>query len=458
MNRTQSDVKKIIIIMFVLGMIMSFLIPTWQTPDEYNHLWMIGDSIGVEKFADNIEKSIAIERGRIEYNSDEKMQSNEQVSAFFEKPSYSRTEMLPQSISLKIVKHFPATIGILSGILLGIPAYWTLQLGELCSLFFYTFICYQALKIMPVKRNVLAIIMLFPMALQQAGSINYDAVLLPLCFYFIAYVFSLSFSRKKIGWREIFFLIFIMGIIAYIKLPYILFVFLIFIISLDQIEIKIGRWIIDDVIIRKIRIPVLVIGVGLCALVVYLFRDNMWIQIVYGFMVEWKRGLYLLLETGKTWGLSMMAWTVGNLGWLDTPMNFYMVFLVYMAVLVLSFSDRDEFENRKFGVKRRVVTLATGIILSVLVTLSMVNHTIKVVLFGSESSANTYHIREAMYQIPYVGGIQGRYYLPFVPLFFIELPNVIKRNTKIIQRAVWCGLSIVYIYVFWLLSTRYWFV
>ena len=33
-------------LILIMGLMMAFMVPTWETPDEYTHLWMIGDSIG----------------------------------------------------------------------------------------------------------------------------------------------------------------------------------------------------------------------------------------------------------------------------------------------------------------------------------------------------------------------------------------------------------------------------
>ena len=456
--RTILKNKIVAVTIFVVGLLMSFLIPTWQTPDEYTHLWMIGDSIGVEEFADNIEDSISIERGRIEANTNEKINIDEQINAMFEKPSYVRSDMMPRSISLGVVKHLPSTLGILIGILLGIPAYWVLQLGEVFSLFFYTAVCYYALEIVPIKKNMLIMIMLFPMTMQQAASINYDAVLLPVCFYFMAYIFYLCYEKDKIGLKEIGVILLLCGVITYIKLPYILFVFLIFFIPLDKIKINIGKVIIDGKLIRKIRIPFLIIGLGMVFVGIYLFRDNWWIQIIYGFVIEWKRGIWLFLETGKTFGKFLMTSTVGTFGWLDTPMNFGIVLIVYTIVAMLSVSE-GFYENKKKMEKGRIfISLSTAFILSVFITLSLVNHTIKVILFGSEASNNTYNIREALYQIPYIGGLQGRYYLPFIPLFFVVLPQIIKKNENKIRKSCFGLLFLIYVYVMWLLLKRYWIV
>ena len=64
--------KQIAITIFLLGIILSIMIPTGQTPDEYSHLNMIGNSVGLEDFASNIIKSIPIEIDDIAYHYDEK--------------------------------------------------------------------------------------------------------------------------------------------------------------------------------------------------------------------------------------------------------------------------------------------------------------------------------------------------------------------------------------------------
>ncbi len=110
----------------------------------------------------------------------------------------SISEMLPKAIHISVIKHLPATLGIILGILLGMPAYWVMQFGEIFLLIFYVYICYLSLKLMPIKKEVMALLMLFPMAIQQASSINYDAVLLPMCYLFIAYIFYLKFEKKKL--------------------------------------------------------------------------------------------------------------------------------------------------------------------------------------------------------------------------------------------------------------------
>lgn len=438
---------------FVFGFFMSYLIPVWQTPDEYTHLNMIGESISVEGFADKIMESLGIEDGRIEFNYDEKVDLEAQKNALSQEPLYEKEEMLPQGVSISIIRHLPATVGIVLGIALGIPSYWVLQLGELFSLIFYIFIIYNALKIMPIKKELMAFIILFPMAIQQAGSINYDAVLIPLCFLFISYIFYLKFRDDPVGIKELLLITLNWIVISYIKMPYAFLIFLVFLIPLEKIDVKLGRIKIDEQFIKRARIPSLIIISILLIGLAYLFRKNLWVQIVYGFVVEWRRGCYLLVETGKTWGEFLGISTVGNFGWLDTPMTLGAVILVFLSTFFWAvFKD----SKKKMRIFDYIVLIGVIFSLCLFTTLALANHTIMVTLFGDELANETYNIRTALYQIPYIGGLQGRYYLPFVCLFFIPLPGKIElKDTR--KKIIFIGMEIVlYIYIFCLLIQRYW--
>lgn len=189
---------------------------------------------------------------------------------------------------------------------------------------------------------------------------------------------------------------------------------------------------------------------------IYLLKDNLYIQVVYGFVREWRRGLYLFKATGSYWAEYLMNSTVGTFGWLDTPMAFNIVVMMFIVVLVASLLKNRDDMDYKLRIGDRVVLLGTFIILCLFITMSLTNHTIKVTLFGSEQSSATYEIREALYQIPYIGGLQGRYYLPFVPLLFISLPTCIKNNRIVTGVAFALIETGLYIYVCSLIISRFW--
>ena len=317
--------------------------------------------------------------------------------------------MLPKKITVAVIKHLPATIGIYIGIIFGLPAFWGLQLGELFALLFYSYICYKALQIMPIKKNMMAWFMIFPMALQQAASINYDAVLIPLCYLFISYMLYLKYEKTYIELRDIMGIILIWGIITYIKIPYILFIILIFILPLDKIHINLGFCKINAQIIKSVMVPISIGAILLVFVGVYIFRKVWFVQIIYGFVIEWKRAIYLLYATGRTWGEFLFVSTVGNLGWLDTPICLGVAIIVFLIVIMFAtvYNANDE---KHIKLKDALIIEGTAIILCLFITIALTNHTIMVTLYGSEFAEETYEIKEALYQIPYIGGLQGRYY------------------------------------------------
>lgn len=444
------------ICMFMYGLVMLFMIPTWQTPDEYTHLQMIGKSIKNEEFAELIEDSMKLDYKRIIYNSSEKADVSQLLKAMVKKPDYSIKDVMPKGIQLSIIKHFPATIGILLGILLKFPTYWVLQLGEIFSLIFYVFICYNSMKFMPIKKELFAMIMLIPMALQQAGSIGYDAVLLPLCFFFIAYIFYLKFEKEEIVFSDFLLLGLIGVIIFYIKMPYCLLMLLILILPLEKMHVQIFKFGIDKEWVKKWRLPMIILFFVFVICGIYIFKENFWIQLVLGVFAEWKRTLYLVYQTVKVWHEFLIVSSIGDFGWLDTPINYGIAILVYIAFLLVAFVNGDDKKNSLLSAWDRIVIWGTGILLTFFTTIALINHTIMVTLYGSEFVSGTYDLREALYQIPYIGGVQGRYYVPFLILFFLPIPQIRTINKKVSITAVIVFEVCFFIYVVYVLFVRYW--
>lgn len=444
------------IFMFLMGVIMMNLVPTWQTPDELTHLGMIGSEIGKEDaFSYILYEDAEFGMNRIMGNPDEKVDRAELAEAMTGTPQYNREEMMPESMGISIVRHLPATLGILLGILLGLPTYWVLLLGELCALLFYVLICHTALKIMPIKKELFAIVMLMPMALQQAGSLNYDAVVLPLCFLLIAYIFKLKF-QDEITLMDFVKLLGIWLVITYIKMPYCLIIFLVFILPIEKIHVRVGKLEINELFIRKVRVPVCIFGMIIAGVAVYLLRDVFYVEMILSLITEWKRSLYLFFQTGVTHTGSLIVSTVGNFGWLDTPIRGDFALMVFVMITAFALVNNDNKTEVQLRTWDRIVIWGTAIALCVFTATAMINHTIMMILYGSEWADKTYDIRSALYQIPYIGGIQGRYYLPFVSLLFIPLPQVKRINKKIVWSAVALFEIVMFIYIIHKLLGRYW--
>lgn len=431
---------RFILIAGVWGLCFSFIIIPWQTPDEYTHLRMIGREIRNESFAELLLNDMPLDKDRIIFNSDEKVDAVLYKTALVKRPEYSIRDCMPRGISVKCVKHLPATIGIMLGIVLKLPTYWVLQLGELFALVFYIWVCSKALLLTPIKKEIFEIIMLLPMSIQQAASINYDAVLLPLCFFLTAYILHLKFEvNEVVNLKSIAYIIGMLLIIAIIKLPYIILGGIFFMVPLDKINIKMGSKYAFTIknCLKNRMIIVITVAITAC-FALFVLRDNEYVRLLTASVLEWQRTIYLLKTTLETFSDYLLVSTIGKFGWLDAPLPLFYVCLLTSIILIFSISDiRKEdinnfsLGNIKFKAGDRLILLLVVLVLSYLITIALVGHTFLMGQYGTDRVDNVWiNYREALYQIPYIGGIQGRYYIPALLPLLLIMPSIfeIERN------------------------------
>lgn len=444
-------------VLMIWGLFMSFLIPIWQTPDENMHLRLIGQSVKNDNLFSYLYEDCELDFGRVAFHGEEQIDVSLWKEAMTKTPTYTFDEVAPRGIGISIIKRLPATMGVLLGLVLRLPTFWVMQLGELFAIIFYTVISTLALKLMPVKKELFAMLMLIPMALQAASSISQDAVLIPVINLFVAYIFYLRFNKESVKIVDIVLAILLWVIITYVKLPYIFLIFLIFMIPLQKVKIC----------IRDKRVSVKTLRIGLAVLiclaaimsvaVVYYYRENVFVQVVYGFLTETKQALWLLYNTVRTWGKALLISSIGNFGWLDTPVAIWFMILFFATLIALAILDSSESikSGNKIAARDRIVCWVTFLILVLFTMLSMVNHTITITLYGYETETAGYNIHEALYLIPYIGGLQGRYFLPFFPLFFSVLPTAkdIGSNKRKYILLFMILLSVIYVSL--VLKTRY---
>lgn len=447
-------------IILIFGMIMSFLIPNWQTPDELTHLNSISDSLCNDNIYQNIVddfESVGIQPYKMEKK--ERVDLNSLNKLATKSPEYSQQSMMPKGIKLYAIKHLSATLGILLGIILHVPSFWVMQLGEFFALLGYVIIVYFALNYIPIKKWLLFLVAVSPMALQQASSLNYDALLLPLCFFFISYVLYLKYECTKIGNSEILKMVLPLMVITYIKPPYFLLGIIMSSIPIEKIYLKFNDKSIDLVSLYKYRIPLLFLLCIICLSGLYVFRTSLYVQVIYGMIIEWKRSLYLLYQTFITWGEFLFVSSVGDFGWLDLSIGLGASIIIYLLFFVSSvFSSKCKSKVFPWSKKDYIIFIGTFVLLCLIITSSLVNHTIKVMLFGSEASQETYYIRDALYVIPYIGGLQGRYFLPFVMLPFLLFPEIhINKSSEKMLLIVCAMIELaLYVYIFGLILNKFW--
>lgn len=129
------------------------------------------------------------------------------------------------------------TLGVFIARLLNFGYIPMLLLGRLFNLLQYTALVYLAIRIMPFAKATLALIAVLPMSLQLAGSFSYDAYVLGLAFLFIAFCFNYAFTDKQVGIKQLAVLCIIAALLAPAKSVYIVLAAFCFIIPKSKITL-----------------------------------------------------------------------------------------------------------------------------------------------------------------------------------------------------------------------------
>lgn len=139
--------------------------------------------------------------------------------------------------------YMPQALGTLIGRILNLSIYTCMVLGRILNLLCYTVLTYWALKLMPIYKNLLAVIALLPITLYQAASYSPDALLNGICFLFVALCFHYAFGEKeKLSWRNVIILGIMLGVMLMCKYVYVCLGLLVFLIPIKKFGSRKAYW------------------------------------------------------------------------------------------------------------------------------------------------------------------------------------------------------------------------
>lgn len=424
------------------GLVYSFIIPVGLVPDEPVHVDLMCYSLGVEGVSEQYYS--VLEQGHIlSHVRDQQEDVDLEVYSAVSKLKFDKSQItFSPDIKKEVVGYIPCGIGFWLGYLFNLPIVWCAQLGEIFALIFFVIVGYFALKIMPAYKEVMCAIMLIPMNLQQCASFNYDSVLLPLCYLFVAYMFYLKYEKDKLDVKAYVTILVLIGLIALIKIPYSLLIGLYFIIPDCKKPYKLGGK-------AKFIIGVAVLCVGITGM--YLLRNSNFVYIVYGSIMQWKDTLRILKSTLGSLGWYYMQSMIGDFGWLDCVVPDW--FIIFSLLSIFAFAQIKQKENAVVRVWDRVLYILLSCAIFVLVVIGILQWYMNLV--GIDNSTLEL-FRQGLSQVSVVAGIQGRYWLPILPCCILAFANVIpnKQNKLVIWQSVYyMVIAAVPIYE---LAYRYW--
>lgn len=306
--------------------------------------------------------------------------------------------------------YVPQAIGITIARLLSMSGIGLLYMGRLMNLLFYTGIVYLAMKKAPFGREVLFGVSLLPMTLNLIASMSYDVMILALSFYFTAYTLWLAYEKESVGARDVAVLAATAVVLVPCKIVYGTLLGLCFLVPVK----KFGGWkkyILSAVVIAAAVIAAMVI-VNSQVIASYTSEGSTYVDWAaepgYSFsqvLSNQRLVLNMLYNTlvwqGEHYFLTMFGSSLGNLDpILEVP--FFIILLLMVCILGLAFRKPGENlyfkRGQKLWIGILIAACVTAVLLSMLVTYTPVSSKV-------------------------ISGVQGRYFLPVLPLLLMIMKN-----------------------------------
>lgn len=307
------------------------------------------------------------------------------------------------------VVYFPQALGISIARVFHMGYFPLIFMGRLFNLLAFVGMAWLAVRIMPFKKEVFMAVSLLPMTLHLAASLSYDAALIGLSLVFFAWCFYLAYEKKQIRIRDTVILGLLLVLLEPCKIVYLPLAGICLLIPAAKFGERKRYWISVAAVVAAMALAIFLINnVVLSA----------WIQDTDN-LISWEGGaagytiqdilrqpyqtFLIYCETLATqfdyYQATMLGGFLGNLD-PDLSVPYFCLFLLWGVLIVSALRRAGEHSPVKAGEKAWMAVL---IGLSViLVLLSM--------LLGWTPKGFTY-----------IAGIQGRYFLPILPLALLLL-------------------------------------
>ena len=319
--------------------------------------------------------------------------------------------------------YVPAAVGISAARLLGMTTVPLLYMGRLCNLMFFVLMTCLAMRRLPFGKEVLFGVALLPMTLHLSASFSYDVMILGCMFCFTAVCLDLAYQKKQVSWRDVLVLMVLMAVSGPCKIVYAVLMGLCLLIPVR----KFGGW-------GKWALAALAVG-GAWAVSMYLVNS----QVIVSYAtetesyVQWagepgysltlllhqplrlvKMFYQTLLWQAEHYHLTMIGASLGNLDKvLDVP---YLAVVVFtLCLLELAFRKPGETLRMGGGQRAWVCVVCAG---CAAVTMA------SMLIAWTPVSSKV------------INGVQGRYFLPFLPVLLMALKNDTVVLTKDRNRSI----------------------
>jgi uncharacterized membrane protein len=395
------------------GFLMVVVVPPFQAPDERAHYYRAYDIADFKWIAQKSGRTIGEElpqslsriadelTGDIPFNPQRKISIqkiidylsiplNESVKKFV---SFQNTALSSPMV------HLPQALGIATGKIFRLPPLVLFYLARLFNLMIWISLIFYAIRIAPIGKWLFGLLALLPMSVFLAASLSADPLTNGLSLLFIAYILKQTLMDRAIPMRSsnLMVLLILLSLNALTKQAYFFMPFLFLLIPAERLKNT-----------KKYA----TIFAGLVS--VFFFTGSIWFSAMSKIYVPFQAGIspwdqlqyifhhpvayiLMIIQSLIAHGFYIRSF-IGNLGWLDTPLPL-VIYLSYPLFLIAS-SLLDDPNQLSLTIKQRA-----GLLL--------------IFTFGFLLIPTLLYIAWEPVGFDSISGIQGRYFSPIAPLFFL---------------------------------------
>lgn len=324
-------------------------------------------------------------------------------------------------LKVPFTAHLPQILGTALGMAAGLGAIPTLYLGKLFALFFYLGCCYWGIKWMPFGKMVLFCTALLPFSLETATSYSYDNTVLALAVLMTGFVFYLKYEKTRVSWKEVAFWMLLTMWLSPCKIVYCFLGLLIFLVPGEKFGKKRNYWLAGGGTLAAA-------GASLAFSRMATISDTVTGEMGDYFTIPmfFEDLFHSLLMIGKTIEICMDEFFQqifgGVFSWFDVKLAWSFVICYFVLLCMAGISNRQERVLLKPMDKAGMGVICLLVIAAI-----------------AASMLFTWTPKDS----EYITGIQGRYFLPVLPLCVFLFQNRVLVAQKRLDRLIITGMVLV---------------
>lgn len=412
-----------------IGLIVLFLLPPFDIPDEISHyrrsysifnteVKNSEEGVSLPQIIENLEKkSINIDTQKkysiktlfIELLKDARYSELIEYNTAYENVKY-----------LSVLPYLPSAIINFFGKLINIPFLLLFLITRLINFTISTILCYYAIKNTPKFKKLFVLLCLLPIFIQQSIGINNDYITNAICIFFIALILKYKNSSDHLSLKKMIYLSFLGIIISLCKFGYFPILLLIFIIPNQKFKSR------RIAILFKLILFIIPFIITIYINIITIHNTNI-VEGNYSISTAINDPINVvkmyIVTFLKRFQRDVFIEVINVFGWMSKRHKEFILWTIASIYIIMLFVD-DESDDISLKVKDRIMFFCIFIVIYAIIYLAGYTWT----------SLNS----------NFIGGIQSRYCLPILPLFYIAISNnMLKLNVKNKYRFYIILLSIV---------------